>query len=441
MAQQQISRREMLRRSGAVGAGALVLGGAGGFLVGNATSDGGGDGGGGGGGGGGREIRAVGIFPLSGAVAADGQEMRNGVVMAIDEINAAGGLFGSRIRYIEIDDQDSSTDQITTAFRRAVDVENPDVIFSGYHLATGPEFDIVADAGRLYYNVNTQQAWVDRYSGDREKYWSIFQCDPTETWYGGGFALWADDAVNTGLFPTREKTAVILAGDDPYDSYIAQSYEAKATELGWRILAKDSFTVGNVSDWGPLLNRARQTRPTVLFTTDFSPADDAAMMQNWSSNATPTIMYQQYGPSVPEFLDLAGPAANGVIWGTVLGLLPDAIGNDFRQRYQAKFDAQPGWANAGGCYDEVFVWAQGVQDAGAFTDYRKVAEATEKVVRRGTTGSTSFIEHAGVQYPHQTQDASLGQPHILVQIQNGEHKVVFPEPFTSGTFELPTWFR
>jgi branched-chain amino acid transport system substrate-binding protein len=46
-----------------------------------------------------------------------------------------------------------------------------------------------------------------------------------------------------------------------------------------------------------------------------------------------------------------------------------------------------------------------------------------------------------VQYPHQTQDASLGQPHILVQIQNGEHKVVFPEPFTSGTFQLPPWFK
>src|SRR5439155_23134721 len=95
--------------------------------------------------------------------------MQTGVKMAVDEINAAGGLIGYHLDYVVIDDKDSSTDQITTAFNRAVSVEKADVIFSGYHLASGPEFDIVANARALYYNVNTQVAWLQRYKGHPSK--------------------------------------------------------------------------------------------------------------------------------------------------------------------------------------------------------------------------------------------------------------------------------
>ena len=60
--------------------------------------------------------------------------MRNGVVMAVDEINALGGLVGHKLKYIEVDDIDSTGDQVPTAFQRAIEVEKADVIFSGYHL-------------------------------------------------------------------------------------------------------------------------------------------------------------------------------------------------------------------------------------------------------------------------------------------------------------------
>ena len=74
-------------------------------------------------------------------------------------------------------------------------------------------------------------------------------------------------------------------------------------------------------------------------------------------------------------------------------------------------------------------------------DYKAVAKATEKVVWRGVTGSISFENHTGRQFPSQTADASLGQPHIIVQIQDGQYRVVSPDPFTSGKFALPPWMK
>jgi branched-chain amino acid transport system substrate-binding protein len=436
----KVTRRELIGTSAATGGAALVAGGLGGFLAGRATADEDGDGAGVAEEGSGEEIRAVGIFPLGGFIAADGEEMRNGVVMATDELNANGGVLGARIRYIEIDDGDSQAEDITTAFNRAVETEDPDVIFSGYHLASGPEFDIVADAERLYYNVNTQQRWIDLYERDPERYWSSFQCDPADTWYGGGFALWVDGMVDEGGLEL-EKTAAILAGDDPYDSFIAQNFESKIKELGWRVIHKGTFTAGQVPDWGPLLARVRSRPPGMLFTTDYNPADDAAMAKQWAQNPVRgTLVYQQYGPSVPEYLELAGDAANGMIWATVLGLLPDKIGNDFRGRYQEKFNKQPGWANAGGCYDEVMVWARAVANAGTWSDYRRVARETEKLIHRGTTGGISFQSHAGLAYPGQTPDPSIGQAHIIAQIQDAEQVVISPEPYTTGEFQPPPWF-
>jgi branched-chain amino acid transport system substrate-binding protein len=438
VAGETFTQREVTRRSVLAGAGGAVAGLVVGGLAGNAlapkstTTSGTGSKG---------SLKVVGIFPTGGSIASDGKEMANGVKMAVDEINARGGLIGYNLNYVEIDDKDSTTDQITTAFNRAVSVEKPDVIFSGYHLASGPEFDIVANAGLLYYNVNTQVAWVSRYTGNPSKYWGIFQCDPTEAWYGQGFAYWVDGALAQGLLNLRAKTCSIISGQSAYGTVIGTGFETQIKQLGWTVVSKDGVSEGAVPDWGPVLSKVKSLAPSVLFTSDFSPADDAAMAKAWAATPTKTLVYQQYGPSVPDYLTLAGSAANGIVWATVLGLLPDKIGNDFRARYQAKFGVQPGWANAGGCYDEVNVWAAAVATAGNPKDYKAVAKATESVIWRGTTGSISFVNHTGQQFPAGTADASLGQPHIIVQIQNGVQKVVSPTPFTSGTFVLPSWMQ
>src|SRR5258708_17675476 len=331
--------------------------------------------------------------------------MANGVKMAVDEINARGGLIGYHLDYVVVDEREWVTGQITTGFNRAGSVEKADVIFAGYHLASGPEFDIVANAGALYYNVNTQIAWVQRYKSNPDKYWGIFQCDPTESWYGQGFAYWVDGALNAGLLNSKVKTYSIISGKSAYGTVIATGFETQIKQLGWTGLTNDGVSEGAVPDWGPVLSKVKQAAPTVLFTSDFSPADDAAMAKAWAASPTKTLVYQQYGPSVPEYLNLAGAAANGIIWATVLGWLPDKIGSDFRSRYAAKFGAQPGCANAGGCYDEVNVWAEALARSGDPKDYKAVAKATGSVIWPGTTSSIFFVDPHRIHVPVPTSEA------------------------------------
>ena len=79
-----------------------------------------------------------------------------------------------------------------------------------------------------------------------------------------------------------------------------------------------------LTEWGPVLAKIRQNPPGLIFHADYIPGDLASFQQQFRSDPTPSLMYQQYGPSIPEYLELAGTDADGVIWSTVIGTLPDS---------------------------------------------------------------------------------------------------------------------
>jgi branched-chain amino acid transport system substrate-binding protein len=57
------------------------------------------------------------VFPLSGQVAFYGNESRDGILLAIDEINASGGLLGKQLALISEDDE-GQADKSVNAFTK-----------------------------------------------------------------------------------------------------------------------------------------------------------------------------------------------------------------------------------------------------------------------------------------------------------------------------------
>ncbi|MBV9357083.1 MAG: hypothetical protein JO023_16345 [Chloroflexi bacterium] len=58
---------------------------------------------------------------------------------------------------------------------------------------------------------------------------------------------------------------------------------------------------------------------------------------------------------------------------------------------------------------------------------------------RYDANGTFVQDHTVPSYPSETPDPSVGQPHIIVQVQNGAHRVIYPSPFTDSDFQLPPW--
>jgi branched-chain amino acid transport system substrate-binding protein len=303
------------------------------------------------------------------------------------------------------------------------------------------EFPVVARAGMPMFHVNTWHGNVDYVKQNGIS--NIFQGDPSETWYGPGFVVLLERLIASKQWVPSSKTLAVVTSNDPYSLNIANAFKSGMTKIGWKSTLFEQFTVPQ-ADYTATLTKIRSNPPGIIFFSDYAAGDEAAFMKQFRQSPTQSLVYQQYAPSIPQYLQLAGSAANGVLWSSVVGILQDdPISSPFQQAFQAKFKAQPGFSNAGDQYDLVKLWAQAVEVAGDPYKFKAVNEAVKNMIYRGVCGTYRFPDDYLTCYPFpdDTKDPSLGMPHLTFQIQNGKQVLVSPEPYTTGGYQRPPWLK
>jgi branched-chain amino acid transport system substrate-binding protein len=439
-----VNRGTFLKGAIGVGAAGLMVGGVvaacGASDEGGSADGGGGEGGGGEGGGaaaGGDYVIGA-VYPLTGAVAADGEQMTNGSDLAVQEINAAGGIAGRMIKREVLDTDITSPEQIQQNYQKLID-QGVDAVINGYLLAWDAAMDIAASYGAPFLNASTSQAQQDQIASD-PKYNCIFQIDPSETWYGKGFPKFLNDLEASGAWTPRNKKIFIVEGNVPYSQVISKVTQETAPEYGWEIAGVEPMGAGAISDWTPIMAKVKAADAGVVMNTHYIPSELATFTTAFAADPTDSILYVQYGASVPEYLELAGEAANGVIWATVTGVYGDAIGTAFAERYQAAFSKPAGYSNSGSGYDEVYMLANVWAMLGDSKDFTKVNDMLRKIIWRGVNGGYYMPNNVGQSFPAEEPDMSLSQAHLFFQIQNNENgTIIAPAPFTNGEFQLAPW--
>ena len=428
----RVTRRDLMRGVGIAGAAGLLAGGAGGFFLSPRRGASGVAAGSGG------TIPFGIVAPVTGPYSGDGQEMVRGAELAIEDINAAGGVLGNTVELVIGDVADLSPENFIQVAERLVSRQNVAAASGGYTTSTSVEFDTYAQAGVPLFHTNTLQANTD-FVVERGLT-NVFQCCPTEIWYASGFLQLMQEWIDQGVWVPSSQTAAVISSNDAYSISIANVLQDGLREIGWDITLYEEVSVPYV-DWGPQLSKIRNNPPGLIFVTDYLAGDLASFAKQFATAPTPSLLYQQYGPSVPEYLELAGDAANGVIWSTTIGTLPDTIGSDFRTRYLETYGSEAGLSQSGAQYDIVRLWAQAASRAGDAYAFDRVAEAVTQSTFRGVVGTYNFdpTERTAIPYPDATKDPSLGMPHLTYQIQGGEQKLISPAPYETGTFQLPGW--
>lgn len=434
----RVTRRQLLTGAGAAAVGGLVVGGVGGYVVGSGgDDDGNGVVAGGNGGSNGGTIGIGSASPVSGPYSGDGQEMTRGQELAVADINARGGVLGRELEIVVGDVEDLAPEKMVATARRLTN-DGVAAVFSGYTSTTSAEFDVYGEYGAPMFHLNTFQPNADYVADNAIE--NIYHSCPTEVWYGPGFILFMQRLIDSGVWTPSSESAAVITSNDPYSISIAQTVEADLRELGWDIVVSEEVTAP-LTEWGPVLARIRQNPPGLIFHSDYIPGDLASFQQQFRSDPTPSLMYQQYGPSIPEYLELAGSDADGVIWSTVIGTLPDDIGEAFKDRYREEFGAEAGLSQAGAQYDLVHLWAQAAAMTGDPVDFEGVNENIKRMSYRGVSGTYRYKpgELTAIPYPDEVSDPSLGMPHLTFQIQDQEQVLIDPIPYEQGEFQLPEW--
>ena len=428
----QVSRRELVGGMGAAAFGGVLAGGAGGFFGGRSTSSEASTTGEG-------EAIKIGVLaPVTGAAAADGQEMVRGIRLGVAEVNAGGGVGGRPLKVELLDAKDQTPEIMTSSMRKFV-ADRVGAIFAPFLTYTNVETPIVGRAKIPLFHVNTFQGNVD--FAVKNGYRNIFQLCPSEIWYASGFIDVMQRLIDAGKFQPRKKTVAVVSSNDAYSISIARTFRKVVEKLGWKVVQFDTYTVPQ-SEWGSTLTRIRKNDPDVIFHSDYFVGDEASFIKQFAEAPSRSLVYQQYAPSIPEYLKLAGKSANGVLWATTTGtIVDDDLGQRFVAAYKKAYNQEPGLANAGNQYDGVKLWATAAAIASDPLDYDEVGDHVRNMALRGVNGTYKLgpDQQTNYPYPAKVKDPSLGEPLLTFQIQDGKQVLIGPDPYTKGEFKLPDW--
>jgi len=371
----------------------------------------------------------------------DQKDWLNGVTLAIDEINAAGGVAGRKLR-AEVTDIDIMTPEGTVAAFQTLTGKKVHAIASAFVLIPQPAMDAAAATGVPYLHGNTAIASLELVKANPAKYKNVFQIDPAETWYGYGFVRYLDRFAAGGWKPKNNKIHIVQE-QIAYTQTISKSVQKAIAESGGKwALGPVTDIQYPVQDWSPVLRALHETDAGVIFIDHWVAAELAAFCQQFAADpVNGSLVYLQYGPSQPEFLNLAGGTAEGMIWGSVIGTHADPKAMDFRTRYMKRFGDNMGIVYTGSGYDTVKALA-GVWTSVDPANYDAAGDAIRKLRYEGVCGTYSFDrpEQAPLVHPWQTKDVKSGISHLLLQVQDGKHKIIAPEELAEVKIKPAPWF-
>jgi branched-chain amino acid transport system substrate-binding protein len=378
-------------------------------------------------------------LPLRGFVAADGTEMAQATQLAVDELNARGGIDG-RLLTMEIVDVDIMDAESIRRAMTSLAEREVDVITSGYFAHQDLAHEIVAESGIPYLHAATMGAMEQRVLGDRERYGRIFQVCPSDTNYAPRYVEVMSELRDRGQWmPSSNRLVVVQGAWDLTDLGVARASEI-AERRGWQLEVMRPFADGE-SSWAEVAERIRRSEPASVMLGHYLVEGTVNFLQAFLAQPSDTLIYSVYAPSVPEFRELLGDRAEGILWATVTGTYSDPLARAFVTKYRNRFEKNPGRSHAGIAYDRVRVMAQAWSQVANPRDHAAVAQELRGVIHRGVNGVYYFGEESqtALTYPGHSVDPSLAMAHLVFQIQDGRQRILSPSPYADSAFRAPTW--
>ncbi len=361
---------------------------------------------------------------------ADHQDFLNGLNLAIGEINATGGVNGQMIE-AKVVDTDLLTPEGTVASFQLLTSANVDAIAGPFVLIPDAALDATSATGVPYLHTMTADYALQQVRNNPEKYRNVFQIDVAETHYGKGYIDFLTQMRDSGAQEFRNNRIHIVTGQIAFTQTIAAATKAaiEATGGDWELAGVTDIQFP-VSDWSPVIAALKETDASAILINYWVAAELATFAQTYANDPVPdSLVYLQYGPSQPEFLELSAGAAENMVWSTVYGVYADEQGQSFRDGYTATYPGSAmGLSLTGGGYDAVYMLKAAWEQVGDTSDYDEVGDALRQLTYRGVNGFYQFdnANQAPISFPNETDNLEEAQAHLFFQVQDNEHKIVWP---------------
>ena len=316
-----------------------------------------------------QEIKIGGLLETSGFIASLGGPGLEGANLAVEQVNAAGGINGRKVQLVNVNSESDNTKTVSGAKRL---IEQEKVVAIIGPMSSGSAFAVTdtVERGRVPMIANGASRGIVL-PAEQKRF--SFLAPLTDVVVLG---VMLKDMQARGI-----KKIALLNSDVAFGTAGRESLEKAVAGAGVTLVIKETF--GNAdTDMSPQLTKMRgsDAEATVLWATG---AGLAIATKNHRSLGIKTPLYLAHSANDFNFLRLAGESANGILLPSsklyVTAALPPGdpqkvVVEGFVQAYEKKYGKPPA-TFAGNGYDAAMMIMQAVRRAGA--DPEKVRDAIE----------------------------------------------------------------
>ncbi len=360
-----------------------------------------------------------------------GRDTQEAAKIAIDEINAKGGVMGRKLSYVVADETENPEVGINAIKKLTAD-EKVDVIVGGYTSGvTLAQLPHISAAKTIYIGVGAASpAITAKVKQDYDNYKYIFRVGPINAAHQArGLVGWISGHLigELGL-----KRIAIIGENAKWVQDLVPVLKKGAVEVGADIRLTEFFDT-TTSDFSPLLSKVKASDAQYLLVV-LSHASSDVFAKQWYDARFP-IPYG--GIDVKgqdgDFFDRVGGKAISEIaanFAVRAAITPKTI--PFFDEFKKRTGRVPVYT-AFGTYDGIHAYAQAIERAKSF-DSNAIIKELEKTSLVGVAGQIEFDD---------THDVKAGGKYVnllFAQWQpKGERVVLWPKEQRSGKMIMPPW--
>lgn len=321
-----------------------------------------------------------GIGPTTGATAIYGTAVKNGAQIAVDEINAAGGINGKQIEY-RLEDDQNDAEKAVNAYNTLKDWGMQMLVGT---TTTAP---CIAVAGKTasdnVFQITPSASSPSVLSSGNGNVFQVCFTDPNQGVASAQYI--AENKLAT-------KIGIIYDSSDVYSSGIEEKFEAEAKTQGLNIVSKAAFTADSKTDFGTQLQKAKDAGADLLFLPIYYQEASIILKQADTMGYKPKffgvdgmdgiLTVENFDTKLAEDVMLLTPFAADA---------KDKTVQNFVKTYKEKYKDTPNQF-AADSYDAVYALKAAIEESKATTDMSAsdmcdaLKGAMTKIKMQGLTG-------------------------------------------------------
>ena len=362
------------------------------------------------------------VLPLTGDQAKFGEIEKMSFDMALEEINAAGGINGKKLEFV-IEDDTGRPEVGRSVVEKLITKDKVVMIGGGYSSSVTYAVAGVCQQNQVPFLVNTGSA--DNITSSGWDY--VFRLNQPVSEYASSVETLLSEKV-------KPQSAVILYENSKFGTDGAKSFEEICGKMGYKLLLKEGYEHGGI-DFKPVLVQVKEKNPDVVYMISYVMDAALLMKQAKELKLTPKMFIGAgAGFTLPEFQQNAAAASEKLISATLWHeTLPYPGAMDYYNKFVAKFK-KPTEYHGAEAYAAAYVIADTLKRAKSLSN-SDVRESLSKTDMMTVFGPVKFIS-----YNKMSNQNKL--PTYVVQWIDGKLEMVWPANVGSKPFAYPVdWLK